>query len=621
MASQGPLSAGSGSTSGSPLWTNPGNITASDDTRATRANITAQTTTGVLTSESHGFTIPSGATIDGIVVEIERYGTGGSLRDSSVRLTTGGTAVGDDKADTVNNWPILSGEAYATYGGATDTWGRSWTDSEINATTFGVNLVALNTHATNTRDAQVDHIRITVYYTEGGGSQTIGMNAISSTAVLYQPAVAPGAVTVETNQIGSTAALYEATVGDGFPPISNAYEPQASSDDGYWRTGGSFFTSATGFRFGDTSDADDPHHAFIRFPDAVAPGAAVILAGTKLTLVAAANNSGDASVRIYGVLGGSPVAPTDETEAEALTLTTAFVSWSPAAWTLGAVHDTPDLTTVIQELVDASDTADGIMLVLRGLSTGATGRVAAGYAHETLDPPLLTIVREGDGSQQVSAQHISSTATLNTPALVYDQPVATNAISSTAALNQPAVTPGVVTVATNAISSTASLHQPSVAPGTVTVAVDELGGTTTVYSPAVVFPTQEVAANAIDSSATLHEPSVTPGAVTVAMNQIASTLALYQPTITTLTTISANLITNTVTLYQPAVTVGTAYISAQAIASALAVYTPLVTGGEVQTTYQVYVEGRVLEVNVSGAVLTVSVAGLASDISVRGSIT
>jgi hypothetical protein len=215
VASQGPLSAGAGSTSGSPLWTNPGNITASDNVRATRVNIAAGTTTGTLTSGTHGFSIPSGAAINGIVVEIERYGTGGNIADSSVRLTTGGTAVGDDKAS-ASAWPLLASEAYATYGGASDTWGRTWTDSEINATTFGVSLIAINTHGSNTRDAQVDHIRITVYYTEGGGgAQDIAPTLLTNTHDFFAPTLSGGESGVTTTLLTNTHDFFAPTLTGG----------------------------------------------------------------------------------------------------------------------------------------------------------------------------------------------------------------------------------------------------------------------------------------------------------------------------------------------------------------------------------------------------------------------
>ena len=182
MASQGPLSAGTGTTSGSPAWSNPDRIVASDNSRTTINNLASLATTGTLISSQHGFSIPDGATIDGILVEIERHGTSGAsdgIEDSSIRLATGGSAVGDNKATTAT-WPTVGAETYATYGGSADTWGRSWTAAEINASTFGVQLVAVNADAA-TRDARVDHVQITVYYTEAGGGAVEHLLTASAT--------------------------------------------------------------------------------------------------------------------------------------------------------------------------------------------------------------------------------------------------------------------------------------------------------------------------------------------------------------------------------------------------------------------------------------------------------
>ena len=55
----------------------------------------------------------------------------------------------------------------ATYGGAGDLWGGSWTTADIKASNFGVVLVATNANTQNgrTRDATVDYIRVTITYT------------------------------------------------------------------------------------------------------------------------------------------------------------------------------------------------------------------------------------------------------------------------------------------------------------------------------------------------------------------------------------------------------------------------------------------------------------------------
>lgn len=180
MPNTGAVSCGTGTNeviSGSD-WINPGNITASDDSRSTAA-LTGSASlrfTQYLIASNFGFSIPSGATIDGILVEIERSATttSGSPRDLIVQLTDDAASTGlagDNKADTATTWPTT--DAYASYGGASDTWAFSPTDSIINASGFGVLIRAQKTSGETSTTVRVDHVRITVYYTAGASGPAI----------------------------------------------------------------------------------------------------------------------------------------------------------------------------------------------------------------------------------------------------------------------------------------------------------------------------------------------------------------------------------------------------------------------------------------------------------------
>jgi len=179
MASVGPNSPATASDTagvGTLTWVNPTAVYSSDNTYTT-VNVF-----GAITSQSHyiactnyGFSIPSGATIDGIVVEIERKANNSAgskyVVDFVVKLIKGGTISGSNLADTVTLYPTT--DTIATYGGSTNLWGLSWTHTDINASNFGVALSVkvANTLKTNTI-ASIDHLRITVYYTTGGGAAT-----------------------------------------------------------------------------------------------------------------------------------------------------------------------------------------------------------------------------------------------------------------------------------------------------------------------------------------------------------------------------------------------------------------------------------------------------------------
>ena len=174
---------------GTITWTNPTYATSSDNYRATAA-LAKGVISYYLQVTGFNFNIPTNARIDGIVVEVERSiaETTTYTKDNSIKIIQGGAISGNEYADTATAWPINSGDAYATYGGSSDLWGLSWTAADINSSNFGVAVQAKNTkvNAAFTNTAQVDHIRITVYYilptmTVGTtGSQTATMNIPST---------------------------------------------------------------------------------------------------------------------------------------------------------------------------------------------------------------------------------------------------------------------------------------------------------------------------------------------------------------------------------------------------------------------------------------------------------
>jgi len=173
-ASSGALYAGTGADLigvGTVTWSHPGRITADDGSYAT-ADVGHGHQTHYLRASDFGFdsVVPSGATIDGIEVTIGRYSSGHKspfIQDTVVRLVNGsGTIVGDNKAATTTDWPTGS-EAPATYGGVSDDWTASLTAADIRDSDFGVVLSVDNPNKSYDRDAYVDYIRMTVYYTPG----------------------------------------------------------------------------------------------------------------------------------------------------------------------------------------------------------------------------------------------------------------------------------------------------------------------------------------------------------------------------------------------------------------------------------------------------------------------
>jgi len=169
---------------GTVAWSNPANAQYSDNVYAS-VTLNSGIISHYLKATGFGFSIPSNATINGILVEVERKAAAGTIGDYSVKLVKGGAISGNNKADTTNNWPTT--DTYKSYGGSTDLWGLSWTAADINASNFGM-AIACRGYAANSI-SYIDHIRITVYYTAvntytytgSGLIQTSGSASVSKT--------------------------------------------------------------------------------------------------------------------------------------------------------------------------------------------------------------------------------------------------------------------------------------------------------------------------------------------------------------------------------------------------------------------------------------------------------
>lgn len=176
MATQGP-NGGTGSGAG---WTGPGNVAATDGIYATASIATVADST-ILTSTGFGFSIPAGATINGIQVDIVRHASSiGSLAfDDSlvigcigVKMVKAGVGAGTNKLNSTV-WNIT--DATTTLGNSADLWGTTWTPADINASNFGVQCQVENQSA-GARTASIDSMLITVTFTPAaGGTSTSQM--------------------------------------------------------------------------------------------------------------------------------------------------------------------------------------------------------------------------------------------------------------------------------------------------------------------------------------------------------------------------------------------------------------------------------------------------------------
>jgi len=152
-----PVTGTNDATVGTTAWTNPGRVTAADGSYATVA-LSGGSSSEYLKATGFGFSIPAGAVIEGIQLDVLRFESSPGVGDNSVKLVKAGSIVGADRA-VAGAWP--TSPAYATYGSATDLWGTSWSVSDVNNSGFGAAVSALGVFSPT---AEIDFMRITVYY-------------------------------------------------------------------------------------------------------------------------------------------------------------------------------------------------------------------------------------------------------------------------------------------------------------------------------------------------------------------------------------------------------------------------------------------------------------------------
>ena len=148
-------------TIGTQPWGGLGNVTVSDDNYATASGVNSQIT-NFLKCTGYNFGVPAGAIINGISVGVENHSQR-TMNDYAVQLVKTGVIQATNYA-TYTRFP--NPDAYTTYGSATDLWSNSWTSSDINSANFGVAFAAQRGPYNSNDTAFVDHMPITVYYTQ-----------------------------------------------------------------------------------------------------------------------------------------------------------------------------------------------------------------------------------------------------------------------------------------------------------------------------------------------------------------------------------------------------------------------------------------------------------------------
>lgn len=155
-------------------WVNPTNAEVLDGTFTTSSDGTNAGNSFFLEVSNFGFSIPAGATIQGIMATVTRksdtLAISDYITDNIVNLIKSSGALGSaNKAHNTPSttggwWPLTNGAT--NYGGYVDLWGETLAPSDINSSNFGIALSAsINDGDSLGMTASVDAISMTVYYT------------------------------------------------------------------------------------------------------------------------------------------------------------------------------------------------------------------------------------------------------------------------------------------------------------------------------------------------------------------------------------------------------------------------------------------------------------------------
>lgn len=166
MASQGPLYAGTAANfndAGNVAWSSPTNV--QGDTTATAATAApgaAGATSQRLRATNFGFSIPSGNTITGILIEVERQANSanrGGWATNGVQVMKGGVDQASVGADTAN-WTTT--KQIESWGGDGNLLGATLTPVDVNAIGFGASFKVIRNG--NAVTASIFRVRITVFH-------------------------------------------------------------------------------------------------------------------------------------------------------------------------------------------------------------------------------------------------------------------------------------------------------------------------------------------------------------------------------------------------------------------------------------------------------------------------
>ncbi|MBW2094206.1 MAG: hypothetical protein JRI80_04890 [Deltaproteobacteria bacterium] len=167
---------------------------------------------------------------------------------------------------------------------------------------------------------------------------------------------------------------------------SGTFYVAAGSDDGQFDHSSGLWVSNSSIVVGQLE-----HSGFIRFSAVTIPQRAII-SSASIRFISGWSDSGGCAWTFYGNDVDNAVAPTNHTEAVNLAKTEASVEWTLSAWVEGTKYTSPDLSAIIQEIVNRTNWASGnaLQIIIDSTSTYKRSFQAYECTDET-DRPTLSV--------------------------------------------------------------------------------------------------------------------------------------------------------------------------------------------------------------------------------------
>ena len=163
----------------------------------------------------------------------------------------------------------------------------------------------------------------------------------------------------------------------------------AGADDGWI---GSIWSNVNNNYF--ANDGSTSYSSYLRWVSVTIPQGATIISA-KLTLkCAASTNTGVANANIYGNNVDNASSIPSLSAYNSAALTTAFTNWVITSWTVGSVYDSPDITNLIQEIVNRPGWASGnaLQVLIKNNGSGSNSTKAfTSYNTTPASSALLTV--------------------------------------------------------------------------------------------------------------------------------------------------------------------------------------------------------------------------------------